>query len=72
VINIGTGEQTSVAELWSKIASTIEGAADTEPTRGPGRLHEVQRFAVSPVRARIHLGWSPWTGLDEGLGRLAE
>jgi len=27
------------------------------------------RFAVSPVRARIHLAWSPWTSLDEGLAR---
>jgi hypothetical protein len=25
---------------------------------------------VAPVRARIHLGWSPWTGVDEGLARL--
>ena len=28
------------------------------------------RFAVSPVRARIHLGWSPWTPLSEGLAAL--
>ncbi len=72
VINIGTGEQTSIAELWSKVAAAIGGAAGIEPARGPARLHEVQRFAVSPVRARIHLGWSPWTGLDEGLARLVE
>ncbi len=72
VINIGTGEQTPIVELWSKVAALVEGAAGIEPTRGPARLHEVQRFAVSPVRARIHLGWSPWTGLDEGLVRLLE
>jgi UDP-glucose 4-epimerase len=72
VINIGTGEQTSIVELWSRIAVVIPGAADLEPTRGPSRLHDVQRFAVSPVRARIHLGWSPWTGLDDGLVRLLE
>jgi UDP-glucose 4-epimerase len=67
VINIGTGEQTSIAELWTRIAGLVAGAAELEPTRGPARLHEVQRFAVSPVRARIHLGWSPWTSLEEGL-----
>ena len=33
----------------------------------PARPDEVLRFAVSPVRARIHLGWSPWTTLAEGL-----
>ena len=70
VINVGTGEQTSIVELWSKIASSVDGAADIEPVRGPPRLHEVQRFAVSPVRARIHLGWSPWPSLDVGLTRL--
>lgn len=72
VINIGTGEQTSIAELWSRIAASIDGAAELEPVRGPARLPDVQRFAVSPVRARIHLGWSPWTSLDEGLTRLSE
>ncbi len=72
VINIGTGEQTSIADLWSRIAATFPGADAVEPERGPARLHDVQRFAVSPVRARIHLGWSPWTGLDEGLARLTD
>jgi UDP-glucose 4-epimerase len=72
VINIGTGEQTSIVDLWSRIATLVDGAADVEPSRGPPRLHDVRRFAVSPVRARIHLGWSPWTGLDEGLARLVD
>jgi UDP-glucose 4-epimerase len=67
VINVGTGEQTSIADLWTRIARTVDGATALEPTRAPARPHELQRFAVSPVRARIHLGWSPWTTLDEGL-----
>jgi UDP-glucose 4-epimerase len=72
VINIGTGEQTPIADLWSRIAAAIPGADALEPTHRPARLHDVQRFAVAPVRARIHLGWSPWTGLDEGLARLTD
>lgn len=72
VINVGTGEQTSIASLWSTIAASVPGAEGLEPTHGPSRLHDVQRFAVSPVRARIHLGWSPWTDLDEGVARLVE
>ena len=72
VINIGTGEQTSIATLWSRIAASVPGATDLAPTYGPARLHDVQRFAVSPVRARIHLGWSAWTDLDDGLARLVE
>ncbi len=72
VINVGTGEQMSISELWARVARTFAVAADLQPLPGPARLHDVQRFAVSPVRARIHLGWSPWTGVDEGLARLTE
>ena len=72
VINVGTGEQTSISELWSRVAATFAVADDVQPTPGPARLHDVQRFAVSPVRARIHLAWSPWTGVDEGLARLTD
>jgi UDP-glucose 4-epimerase len=72
VVNIGTGEQTSIAELWQRIATTVPGAESLVPVAGPSRLHELARFAVSPVRARIHLQWSPWTSLDEGLARLAD
>ena len=34
-----------------------------EPIYGPPPADELLRFAVSPVRARIHLAWSPWTDL---------
>ncbi|MEX2627611.1 MAG: NAD-dependent epimerase/dehydratase family protein [Ilumatobacteraceae bacterium] len=63
VVNIGTGTQTAVRDLWR----TIAGTAGHEPEIAPARPDELQRFAVSPVRARIHLGWSSWTSLDEGL-----
>jgi hypothetical protein len=41
-----------------------------EPEFQPPRVDEVARFSVSPVRARIHLSWSPWTTLPDGLGQL--
>jgi hypothetical protein len=28
----------------------------------------LQRTAVSNVRAKIQLGWTPWTTLHDGLG----
>ena len=65
VVNIGTGVQTSLRDLWAAIAP--DGPA---PTLVPARSDELLRFAASPVRARIHLAWSPWTGLDEGLSAL--
>lgn len=65
VINIGTGTQTTLRELWSEVS----GGSGTEPSSAPPRADDLPRFAVSPVRARIHLGWSPWTSLRDGLAR---
>jgi UDP-glucose 4-epimerase len=62
VVNVGTGVQTTLRDLWRLIAPDGPVAANA-----PARPDEVLRFAVSPVRARIHLGWSPWTTLAEGL-----
>ncbi len=63
VINVGTGEQTSLRDLWTAIA----GTSGRDPQFRPSDFDEVARFAVSPIRARIHLSWSPWTSLADGL-----
>ncbi len=65
VINVGTGEQTTLRDLWDAIA----GAQSIEPEFVAVGADEIMRFAVSPVRARIHLSWSPWTGLADGLAQ---
>jgi UDP-glucose 4-epimerase len=70
VVNVGTGVQTSINDLWQRIAGRFGVAA--EPIHGPARPDELSRFALSPVRARIHLAWSPWTDLDTGLARLVD
>ncbi len=62
VVNVGTGVQTTLRDLWALIAPH-----GPPPDHAAARADEVLRFAVSPVRARIHLGWSPWTTLAEGL-----
>jgi UDP-glucose 4-epimerase len=66
VINVGTGVQTSIRDLWT----AIRGRAPTEPQFAPAEPDEIARFAVSATRARIHLGWSAWTDLSEGLRQL--
>ena len=66
MINVGTGVQTSLRELVAKIG----GAAP--PSFLAERPGELGRFCVSPVRARIHLGWAPWTTLTDGLGTLRD
>lgn len=66
VVNVGTGEQTTIRDLWSAIA----GPNSPDPEYVPASSTEIPRFAVSPVRARIHLSWSPWTDLSDGLAQL--
>ena len=66
VVNVGTGTQTSIRDLWSMVA----GATAPPPLAVAGRPDELSRFAVSSARARIHLGWSPWTELADGLAQL--
>ena len=57
----------SLRDLWHAIGG---GAARRHRQfTAPAAPTICVRFAVSPVRARIHLGWSPWTDLDDGLAR---
>lgn len=66
LINVGTGEQTSLRDLWRAIA----GLSGKEPQYRAAHDDEISRFAVSPMRARIHLSWSPWTALADGLAQM--
>jgi UDP-glucose 4-epimerase len=64
VANIGTGREVSVNELYATMAQVAGVAAD--PEHAPPRPGELQRNALDPTRARIHLGWRPWTALADG------
>jgi UDP-glucose 4-epimerase len=70
LMNIGTGVETSVQQLFDVMA---KHTGFKEPARyAPSRAGELRRSALDPGRALIHLGWKPWTSLDEGLGRTLE
>jgi UDP-glucose 4-epimerase len=64
LLNIGTGSETSVNDLYLTMAAAagVEDPALLAPAR-PG---ELLRSALDPSRAAIHLGWKPWTSLAEG------
>jgi UDP-glucose 4-epimerase len=67
IINIGTGTETSVQQLFDQMAR-VTGFPD--PARyAPARAGELRQVALDPGRAAIHLGWKPYTGLEEGLTR---
>ena len=69
-VNIGTGVETSVQQLFDAMAR-MTGLE--EPARyAPPRPGELARSSLDPGRAEIHLGWKPWTDIDAGLGRTIE
>jgi UDP-glucose 4-epimerase len=69
-INIGTGIETSVQGLFDTMARL---AGFKDPARyAPERMGELRRSSLDPGRAGIHLGWEPWTRIEEGLRRTLE
>lgn len=63
-LNVGTGVQTTVRDVWRIVG-------DGSPsTAAPKRAHHVSRVALSAARARLHLGWSPFTTVEDGLAGL--
>lgn len=70
LVNVGTGVQTSIAELYATMAAVYGGAP---PARhGPARAGDVRHSALDPTRAAIHLGWSPWTALADGVAAVLD
>src|SRR5579862_7302007 len=65
VCNVGTGVETSVNDLYRMMAAAA--GVDSRPQRAPARPGELQRNALDPGRAAIHLGWKAWTPLADGV-----
>ncbi len=64
-LNIGTGIETNVNDLYS----TLAGIADfpTRAEHAPARPGEQKRSVISPARAERELGWRPEKKLADGL-----
>ncbi|HTN80714.1 MAG TPA: NAD-dependent epimerase/dehydratase family protein [Acidimicrobiales bacterium] len=64
LLNIGTGRETSANTLYETMARVV-GVTDP-PLHAPARPGELARSALDPGRAEIHLGWKPWTTIEQG------
>jgi UDP-glucose 4-epimerase len=63
--NIGTGRATAVNRLHEVMAAA---AGSTQaPLYAPVRPWERHRIALDAGRAALHLGWRPWTTLEDGV-----
>jgi UDP-glucose 4-epimerase len=69
-VNIGTGTETSVNELFALMAKAA--GYEGEPVYGPPRAGDVPRSALDPAKAARVLDWHPWTTLSDGLRRTIE
>ena len=68
--NVGTGREVSVNELYDTMAAA---AGVTDPAvRAPARAGELDRSALDPGRAGIHLDWKPWTTLEAGTQQVID
>lgn len=64
IINIGTGEETSVNALYRAMADAA-GVVDP-PVHAPARAGELERSSLAIGRAAAELGWSPRVDLATG------
>ena len=65
VLNVGTGVETSVLELYDAVRRMT--GIEREPTLVPARVGELQRSVLDVSLAARELGWRPQRSLDEGI-----
>jgi UDP-glucose 4-epimerase len=65
VLNVGTGVETSVVELYERIQRVA--GVEREPEFAEARPGELQRSVLDVTLAQRELGWEPQHSLDEGL-----
>ena len=65
IINVGTGIETSVNELFEACRRVTD--YEREPEHAAARAGEILRSVIDPARAGAELGWSARRNLAEGL-----
>ncbi len=69
-VNVATGVETSVNDLYGAMAASAGTPAEAEHVAtGPVAP---RRLALDPARAAIHLGWTSWTSVLEGIDATLE
>jgi UDP-glucose 4-epimerase len=67
VANIGTGVETTVNELYRRLARLVGVTRAAE--HAPAKPGELRRSVLDAAHAKSLLGWRASTSLDEGLGK---
>jgi UDP-glucose 4-epimerase len=69
-INIGTGVETDVVEIFERLSEAVGGKIP--PRHGPPKAGEQRRSCLDNRQAAAALKWRPQVVLAEGLRRTAE
>lgn len=65
IINIGTGIETSVNEIFETIQKSL--GTGIKPVHGPAIKGEVEKISLDTKRAKDELGWGPEVSLEAGI-----
>ena len=57
-------------QLYDAMAKAA--AVSDPPHYAPARPGELARSALDPGRAAIHLGWKPWTHVEDGAAQVLQ
>ncbi len=68
--NIGTGEQTTVSEVYRLVAEAV--GVSSPPRYAAVRTGEVHAIALDSKEAREELGWKPSINIVEGIQRTIQ
>ena len=68
--NIGTGEKTSVNQIFESLQIIIKYRWSAE--HGPARQGEVYKISLDSSKAVSALDWTPQVGMEEGLMQTVE
>lgn len=70
IYNVGTGQETTINELFSLLAGLINPSV--REVHGPAKKGEQQRIALDSSRIHRELDWEPKASLKDGLSRTVE
>jgi UDP-glucose 4-epimerase len=65
IYNLGTGQETSVVELFESLRGIV--GFDGEPSFAPARTGEIERISLDAGKAARELGWKPGHTLEQGF-----
>ncbi len=71
IVNVGSGESVSVADLAARLADLLDRDVEPEVT-GKARVGDVRHCFADVGRARELLGFEPEVTLEDGMEELAE